>query len=313
MNTAEILDAYVRDVVAHLPRRTRRDVGLELRALLDEELSAKAEADGRAPDRAMVMALLAGFGRPGEAARRYHERAPVIDPTDTHHFVIWGVGGAVALAVLSAANAPGATEKDLFLRWLGVLVIVFAAMGWWRRHRRPGVLGWKPKRAHDDWPRWMSAMCLGLTLLFPVWMYVAPVAFTRMVFFGQVPADGLALTADFADSWQRMATRLALFLLVAGYAAALAMGRWARGVWWTHAVAHIVLGQLLILHATPMMGPGGAFRVFESAEANRIASPIFALVGAGVISSGLYDAYREWARVRAEPARQARTVVRTPA
>jgi hypothetical protein len=300
MNTAEMLDAYVRDVVAHLPRRTRRDVALELRALLGEEIAARASAEGRAPDRAMVMSLLAGFGRPGEAARRYHERPPVIDPTDTHHFVIWGVGGAVALAVLSAANAPGAAEKDLFLRWLGVLVIVFAAMGWWRRHRRPGVLGWKPKRAHDDWPRWLTGVCLVLTLVFPVWMYVAPVQFTRTVFLGLVTTDGLALTGAFEDSWQRMATKIALMMLAGGYAVALAMGRWTRGVWWTHAVAHVVLGQLLVLHSTAMVGPGGPFRVFESAEANRIASPIFALVGAGVILSGLYDAYRAWAQVRTE-------------
>lgn len=301
MNTAEILDSYVRDVVAHLPRRTRRDVALELRALLGEEIVARASAEGRPPDRAMVMGLLAGFGRPGEAARRYHERPPVIDPTDTHHFVIWAVGGAVALSVLSAVNAPGGADGDLFLHWLGVLVIVFAAMGWWRRHRRPGVLGWKPRRAQDDWPRWLTGLCLALTLLFPVWMYVAPVQFTRTVFLGRVPTDGLALTAAFADSWQRTATKIALVVLAGGYAAALAMGRWARGVWWTHAAAHVLLGQLLVLHATPMAGPGGAFQVFESAEANRIASPIFALTGAGVILSGLYDAYRAWAQVRAAP------------
>lgn len=312
MKTSEILDSYVRDVAACLPRRMRRDVALELRALLGEELDARVVSQGRGPDRAMVMALLSGFGRPAEAAQRYHERAAIIDPADTHHFVIWGVGGAVALAVLSAVNATGAAEKDLFLSWLGVLVIVFAAMGWWHRSRRPGVSGWKPKRAHDDWPRWLIGLCLVLTLLFPVWLYVAPVQFTRAVFFGLVTTDGLTLTGAFEGSWQRLATKIAMVLVAGGYAVALAMGRWTRGVWWTHAVAHVVLGQLLVLHSTPMVGPGGAFQVFESAEANRIASPIFALVGAGVILSGLYDAYRAWARVRAEPLVPARAA-RSPA
>lgn len=300
MNTGEMLDAYVRDVAACLPRRMRRDVAFELRALLDEELAARASAEGRGPDRAMVMSLLGGFGRPAEAARRYHARAAVIDPTDTHHFVIWAVGGAVSLGVLAAVNAPGAAEDDLFLRWLGVLVVVFGLMGWWRR-LRPGKFGWKPRRAHDDWPRWLIAMCLVLTLLFPVWMYFEPQGFTRTVFAGRVTTDGLVLSAGFADSWQRMATLVSLVVLASTYGAALLMGGWTRRVLWTQAVTHLVLGQLLVLHATPMTGAGGIFQVFEGAEANRVASPIFALTGAGIILSGLYGCYREWATVKPAP------------
>lgn len=303
MNTGRVLDAYVRDVAACLPRRVRCDVAFELRALLEEELATRAGAEGRGPDRAMVMGLLAGFGRPAEAARRYHERAAVIDPTDTHHFVIWAVGGAVTLGVLAAVDAPGAAEKDLFLRWLGVLVIVFGVMGWWRRHRRPGVLGWKPGRAHDDWPLWLIGLSLVLTLVFPVWMYAAPRAFTQTVFLGRVPTDGLALSAAFADSWQRMVTVGALIVVSCSYAAALVMGRWVPALLWVLATAYLVLGQLLVLHAAPMGGAGGAFRVFEGAEANRVASPVFALVGAGVILSGLYGCYQQWARVRPAPAR----------
>jgi hypothetical protein len=300
MNMGEMLDAYVRDVAACLPRRMRSDVALELRALLDEELAARADAAGRRPDRAMVMALLAGFGRPAEAARRYHERAAVIEPSDTHHFVIWAVGGTVSLGVLTAVSGPGSADKDLFLGWLGVLVIVFAVMGWWRR-LRPGVFAWKPKRAHDDWPRWLIGLCLALTLVFPVWMYLAPQGFTRTVFLGRVTTDGLALSPGFADSWLRLVTAGVLIGVSASYGAALIMGRWARAVLWLQAIAHLALGQLLVLHAAPIAGPGGPFLVFEGAEANRVASPIFALVGAGVILAGLYDCYREWARVRPSP------------
>lgn len=305
METGEMLDAYVRDVAACLPRRMRSDVAMELRALLDEELAARAEGAGRTPDRAMVMALLAGFGRPAEAARRYHERAPVIDPSDTHHFVIWGAGGAIALGVLMAVSGPGSADKDLFLGWLGVLVIVFAVMGWWRR-QRPGVFAWKPKRAHDDWPRWLIGMSLVLTLVFPVWMYIMPRGFTRTVFLGWVPTDGLVLSAGFADSGLRLVTACVLVLIAVSYGAAFVMGRWARAVLWLQAVAHLALGQLLVLHAAPMAGPGGSFGVFQGAEANRVASPIFALVGAGVILAGLYDCYREWARVRPGPVRALR-------
>ena len=120
------------------------------------------------------------------------------------------------------------------------------------------------------------------------------------------------LSAAFEDSWQRMATLVSLVVLASTYGAALLMGGWTRAVLWTQAVTHLVLGQLLVLHATPMTGPSGAFEVFAGAEANRVASPIFALTGAGIILSGLYDCYREWARVRPAPeakaARRARSV-----
>ena len=88
MNANDVIDSYVRDVARYLPREKRNDVAFELRALLGDELAAKAQAAGRAPDKPMAMELLKGFGRPAEAAGRYHQRAALIDPTDTHHFLI---------------------------------------------------------------------------------------------------------------------------------------------------------------------------------------------------------------------------------
>src|SRR5690348_3765322 len=82
MTADDVIESYVRDVARLLPHKRRDDVALELRALLQEELAAKAEAAGRPQDQAMAMALLAGFGRPAEAAARYEPRKPLIDPED---------------------------------------------------------------------------------------------------------------------------------------------------------------------------------------------------------------------------------------
>ena len=57
MSANDVIESYVRDVARLLPNKRRDDVALELRALLQEELAGKAEAAGRAPDRAMAMAL----------------------------------------------------------------------------------------------------------------------------------------------------------------------------------------------------------------------------------------------------------------
>ena len=64
MNANDLIDSYVADVARLLPRKQRDDVAFELRALLVEELDAKAEAAHRAPDTALALELLTGFGRP---------------------------------------------------------------------------------------------------------------------------------------------------------------------------------------------------------------------------------------------------------
>src|SRR5688572_22470946 len=153
MDAHEVIDSYVRYVAQCLPLRKSDDVAFELRVLLADELAAKAESAGRAPDRAMAMELLQGFGRPAEAAGRYHPRSPIIDPADNHNFVIWAVVGAIVVSVLKP------TDGAAYLRWLGVLVVVFALMGWNRR-RNPDVLRWKPNRGPDAMPRGLALLAL---------------------------------------------------------------------------------------------------------------------------------------------------------
>src|SRR5690606_241861 len=139
MNAHDVIESYVRDVARFLPRDKRSDVALELRELLHDELAGKAAAAGRAPDRALAMELLGDFGRPAQVAARYQPRNPLIDPEDNHNFVIWAVVGFLALAVLSGGSKP-----DL-LGWLGLLFVVFACIGWFRRRQPAGTFNWKPR------------------------------------------------------------------------------------------------------------------------------------------------------------------------
>ena len=169
MDINAIIDSYVRDVAACLPRAKRNDVAYELRALLDEELAGRAQVAGHAPDRAMVMAMLADFGRPAEAAQRYHTSAPLVAAADTHHFLIWALGGAVVLVLHEQLSAPGIDIGGLFLQWLGILLLFFALAGWLRR-RRPDSFRWKPTRGLDWMPRSLSAFSLVAFLVFPVFM-----------------------------------------------------------------------------------------------------------------------------------------------
>ncbi len=302
MNAAEVIQSYVHDVARQLPRKKRADVAFELRALLADELAAKAEAEGRAPDKAMALSLLTRFGRPAATAVRYHPRAPLIDPADNHHFVIWALAGLV-FVVAGGVMSPMETDGgDSFLKWLGLLAIIFALMGWWRR-RNPDALGWTPKPVEDPCAanRPVTLLLAVLFLVFPVFMYAAPQTFVETVFLGAFPAGGLELNG-FMESGSglglRQATIAALGLYAALYVWVTAAGRWR--VWTRRAAIINLMAIALLLGAHAPLAQQGL--VFVSPVANQTAVPLFALIGAFMVLGAFYEIYREWARVDPAPA-----------
>lgn len=310
MNANEVIESWVRDVAGRLPRTMRNDVACELRALLDEGLAAKAAAAGSAPDRAMAMALLAEFGRPADVARRYHERPAVIDTADTHHFLIWSLVGAVVIGLDAALSPNEVADTDgAFLGWLGMLVIVLGIVGWWRR-RTVGTFRWRPTRDPDAMPRWVAAICALMTLVFPVFMYVAPQTFVETMFFGVIPTEGLELTAAFEHSWQKLAMSGVLLAMVAVYLGVFFQGGWRKWSRMLLLVLHVALGIGLLAHAGTMLSPqGGAFRVFAWDSTTANAGPLFTTVGGLMLLCALYQAYQEWARIDPAPAGVPRRMV----
>lgn len=300
MNASEVIESYVHDVALRLPRAKRSDVAFELRSLLGDELAAKAQSAGRAPDKAMAMDLLKSFGRPAEAASRYHQRSAIIEQTDTHHFLIWTLAGGVTISVLSLMSTPGREEMiGRFLNWIGLLAVVFAIMGWVRRQKAPGSFTWKPKRVSDidRANRFVSAV-LGLLTLIPFFAYLAPKAFTETAFFGKVTTSGLGLDPTFEWSPLRLATIAALGVHSAVYAWLVIEGRWQRWTRWTFIGVMAALGLLMGVHS----GLATQGLVFDSATANERAVPFFGLVGAITIVGAIYDIYQEWSRITPAPA-----------
>jgi hypothetical protein len=300
MSADEVIESYVRDVARYLPRAKRDDVAFELRALLADELAAKAAAAQRAPDRALVMELLAGFGRPAEAAARYQPRAPLIDPADNHNFLLWALVGAVVVEV------DGGNEESSALMWVGLVFVWFALATWLRRRRPSAKLRWRPRR--ESLPEVASRPLVLLpalaTLVFPFTMYLAPERWWRLASFGHGPSGGLALTEAFLASWQRVVTLALLSGVITIYVAVAAQGGWRPWSRQTLPWVYLVLGGLLLMHAAPLVTlfERETFAVFESAAANRVAPEYFRLAGGITLLSALYELYREWARVRPAPA-----------
>lgn len=294
MNANDVIESYVTDVAAQLPRKQRNDTAFELRALLQDELAASAAEQGRPSDKSMAMSLVAGFGRPAETAAQYSPRHPLIDPADNHNLLIWAIVGAVLL------QGRGIS----WLAWLGALLLIFAGMAW-LRHRWPGRLGWRPRRHRDPDAanRWCFAAAAVSTLIFPLAMYIAPSTFAHTLFLGVLPTRGLELTPAFIDSWQRIAVIAGLIVATCSYALVAVQGHfhpWSR---WSQIIVNLWLGVVLVMHAAPMtvLLTGEQFTVFTSTMANQSAAPWFRFAGAMCLLGAMYEVYREWARVRPAP------------
>jgi hypothetical protein len=177
MNANDWIESYVHEVAARLPRKQRNDVAFELRALLREELQAKAEAAGREPDAAMAAEFLRHFGRPEDVAARYRPTLTIVDPADGQTFLRATVIGLVliwSLGLWASVQQPIDSGSDLLralgqwwgatvipsLWWPGVLVVGFGLTAWWRR-RRPHTAEWQP-RAADRIRGGRAALVLGL-------------------------------------------------------------------------------------------------------------------------------------------------------
>ena len=141
MKPDALIEAYVADVIRHLPRRQRNDVGFELRSLLTEELGGRAAAAGREPDSAMVLDLLADFGRPVEVADRYAPAGfTIIRPADAPRFTWIALGGVAIqwlITLFVTFSRPLGAEPGS--DWLGRLGTWWLSWGlgsfWW-----PGLL-----------------------------------------------------------------------------------------------------------------------------------------------------------------------------
>lgn len=192
METEAILSSYVADVAERLPRRMRGDVGLELRALLSEQLDGLARDEGRAPDADMAAAMLVRFGHPAQVAARYHPQWSIIDPLDTRAFLLAAVCGVVFLAMVE--------QTDYLLGWIGALVLFFGLRSW-LSHRRGTVPAWQPPRPSRAGYLALAGLCwLGIVAYgAPAWL------------FGQ-SSGGLALAPVFDYDPGFAARRLPLLL-----------------------------------------------------------------------------------------------------
>lgn len=245
MNANDVIESYVTEVALQLPRKQRNDVAFELRALLNEELQAKAEAAGRGIDAAMATELLQAFGRPMDVAARYRPTLTIIDPADGRNFLRAAVIGLAiiwSLGLLRCLQHPIDSGGDLLsalgqwwggtvipsMWWPGVLVVGFGTASWVRR-RWPETSKWKP-RAGDRIRGGRAAMVLGLVgILCGLFVLIDP-RWVLDVFWGGRAAPAAYEALTYTDTFrQRQAPFLLVLILlnIPLFITVLVNGRWS--------------------------------------------------------------------------------------
>ncbi|MBL6854466.1 MAG: hypothetical protein ISS15_02290 [Alphaproteobacteria bacterium] len=286
MNAREIIESYIVDVAAQLPRRQRADVAAELRSLLGEEIGASATADE-------TLARLRAFGRPAEVAARYHTPYAVIDPVDTHNFVLALIAGALLIPSTNQ-RLPFSIDHNTaalwFLAWLGVLVILFALKSWAAR-RWPQYFQWKPSKVRDyDRVRAIEQLPLIAILVFYETVYLVPGPAIHLLTGGRVDQGVLTYTADFASPLRMWWFAAIVPMLVVLEAMAMVRGRWTR-------LTRTIEITLFLLAGTQLGWHASYGSIFMNAQADYGARMAFQLVGAACILTALYKIYREWGRI----------------
>lgn len=244
MNAHELIESYVTDVAVQLPRKQRNDVALELRALLNEELQARADEAGRPADAAMATAFLQSFGRPADVAARYGPALTIIDPADGRSFLratVVGLALIWSLGLLLRLREPIESGSDLVralglwwggtvipsMWWPGVLVVSFGLASWARR-RWPQTGEWKP-RAGDRILGGRAAMILAvLGMLCGLFVLLDPTWLLDVLFGGKAAPEAYAALTYTTAFRQRQAPFL--FVLVALnvplFISVIVRGRW---------------------------------------------------------------------------------------
>lgn len=285
MTADELIDSYVAEVVTLLPRRQRRDVAQELRALLAEEVDAAA--GGRASREQAARELLAGFGRPADVAVRYGSPVSLIDPADTRRFLTLAGAGAVLIpsgAVLDELIKPVGAARDLgqavdaawptVFAWLGLLAVGFGVVAWARR-RRPAT-GWQPRPVPTDRiNRFGRAAALAFFTLSTL-VLISPEWLLRQLTGGRAaPAAYQAFAYD--DGFLRLRGPVVLATMVVGlviHGALVWYGRWRP--WIRRAdMAH---GLVVCAVLTWVVGAGSIFAAVPTDQAVKGAVALIVLI-----------------------------------
>lgn len=148
MNANEMIERYVHEVGQHLPSKSKQDIQMELRSLVQDTIDEQAADSGVEPTTKMVAAVLKEFGSPEEIAAQYRPKQAFIGP---NLLPIYKLVLTIVLAVMAGfhllgllfsltqngINDLGQTLVNLVFSYgqtalinIGIVTLVFAGLQW---------------------------------------------------------------------------------------------------------------------------------------------------------------------------------------
>jgi hypothetical protein len=293
MDADDVIDSYVRDVARQLPPKRRNDVAFELHALLTDELRGRAEAEGRAPDAGVAVAMLRAFGRPSQTAARYYEPFTIIEPSDTWSFLVATLGGAAVISILAVPGAAGQASAA-FLGWLGTLVVIFGVKNLILRYR-PDAFAWTPRPVRDtDRSSRAAGVVLALLSAAALALYLAPGRVVEAASGGRVAAATLAYSDSFTSPLRMIWLAALLVLAIGLYLVVVVQGRWQPVTRWIRIALTASIAVQLGWHARY-----GA--IFQDPRVEELLVPVIAAAAGLILIECCVEVYREYVRVRPAP------------
>jgi hypothetical protein len=284
----------VKDVALQLPRKLRNDVAFELRALLGEELQAKAEVAGRSADGAMTLELLRAFGRPDEVAARYQPALTIIDPADGRRFLqalAFGLGLIWSLGLILNFAHPIGSPSDLLLAighwwsttvvpsliWPGALVVGFGLAAWARR-RWPDAGQWQP-REYDRIKGGRAVLALGIVgMIFGLFVLAQP-TWVLDYFWNGHAAPAVYRALSYTPGFLHLQGPLLLLIVALNlplYAAVFVKGYWSSQLRLIEAV--LALLDCVVLVWTVVSGP-----IMQSAASDGLVKLLLVIIAASTL------------------------------
>jgi len=313
LNSNDVIDCFVADVAALLPRKQRGDVAFELRNLLTEQLADRAEAAGRAADAAMAIDMLREFGRPEQVAGRYRVPFDVVDPLDAESFVRASWIGMLVIWVahlISAYGRPLADGDSVWRAlgeasmqgfvgsfwWPGILVVCFGLSAATRRNK-PVIADWSPRDPNRIGGGRAALVLAIVGIGCGLWLLAKPTWILDFFWDGRAaPQAYTALTyAEPFVSRQGPILFGLIALYIPLYFAVLMNGRWTL-------LLRRLDSALAVLGTAAMIWTIAAGPVLITEHGDRTARGSLMLL---VVMSSLIIAYQAWNAVRLAPSRWA--------
>jgi hypothetical protein len=296
MDARDVIESYVHAVARRLPPRKRDDVAFELRALLTDDLHARAAAEGRPPDGEMALDMLRGFGRPSETAVRYHQPFTIIAPSDTWNFLAAAIVGGPIVSLLYPAGEPGRYNSMAGAAWLGVLVLVFGLKSVILRSQ-PDAFAWRPRpvrRRDPDTASRAGNVVRALLLTALLVLYLDPGRVTEALTGGRVAAQTLAYSESFASPWRMSWLIGVLVTLIALHIMVAVQGRWRVATRWAQIAVTLQVGIQLGWHAS-------YGTIFRDQQIDALLIPAISAAAGVFALVATIETYLAYTRVRPAP------------